>query len=147
MIPYITILLIAVIGGFVHGIVGFVVWAVLGYVAVVTFGRVLVLWSGGVLPRKLRDQTATDFLAENSALVGAALPNMTAYQAKKRVEEILELMARRALRNNPSRNVETAFSAPVFLLSALDIAEDFPTAQEQELATKLVSFVRERWYR
>ncbi len=148
MVPYVTILAIAIIGGFVHGIAGFFIWGVCGLVGVLAVGWALNFFSGGLLPRKVRDESATDFIAQYSDLVKRAYPTSTPYEAKQKVAELLDSMMKRATAKNPSLHLDVAGSPDVFFPSALQVAEEQPTAELKELAQELISFVRSHrlWY-
>ena len=90
MAPQITILIIAIMGAFVDGITGFFVWGICGYIGVLAFGLLLNLLSGGVLPKKVRDETAKDFIAEYPDLIEKAYPGASPNEAKQMVATFLE---------------------------------------------------------
>lgn len=148
MVPHITILIIAIIGAFVHGFIGFFVWGLVGFLGVIALGFILRKLSGGILPRKVRDETATDFIAIYPDLIAKAYPTFTPYQAKERVAALLDEMMKKATINNPSPNLSVAGNPEVFLPSAVQVAEEQPTDVAKELAQELVVFVRTHrlWY-
>ncbi len=148
MVPQITILVIAIIGAFAHGFIGFFVWGFFGFLGVIAFGVVLRLFSSGLLPQKIRDETATDFIATYPDLIAKAYPTFTPYQAKERVAALLDEMMKKATINNPSSNLNVAGNPKVFLPSAMEVAEEQSTDVAKELARQLVTFVRAHrlWY-
>lgn len=77
MIPYVLILLCAIIGAFIHGLAGFLIGGGSGFVATLAFGWMLRKSAGGLLPRKTRDETATDFVAERATVVAQAYQSIT----------------------------------------------------------------------
>lgn len=148
MLPYFTMLIIAIIGAVVNGLAGFFIWGIAGIIGVIAFGYLLNWFSGGALPRKVRDETATDFIACNPELIKSAFPSNTPYEAKKHIETLLNSMMERAAINNPSVNLEVAANPQIFLPSALEIAEEQPSDIEKQLAIELVAFIRQHnlWY-
>ncbi len=148
MVPTLTILVIAIIGAFVHGVVGFFIWGICGYIGVLAFGWLLTFFSGGVLPRKMRDETATDFIALHPDLIKEAYPRHSPYEAKQRVAALLDSMAKKAAKNAPSTHIDYAFSPDVFFKSALEVAEKQPSMELIKLAHELITFVKTHhlWY-
>jgi hypothetical protein len=84
MIPQYTILAIAVIGTFIDGIAGFFVWGVFGYIGVMAFGLLLNFLSGGLLPRKAKEETAADFIVQYPDLIRGAYPTDSPNEAEKK---------------------------------------------------------------
>ena len=148
MVPQLTILAIAIIGAFVDGVAGFFIWGVCGLIGVLIFGWLLNIFSGGLLPRKVRDDTATDFIAQFPELIKKAYPGVSPYEAKQKVASLLDGMMKRATINNPSMHLDAAGSPQVFFESALEVAEEQPNKELNELAHELIAFVRNHrlWY-
>lgn len=148
MLPYFVMLIIAIIGAFVSGLAGFFIWGIVGVIGVIAFGYILNFFSGGALPRKVRDETATDFIACNPDLIKSAFPSNTPYEAKKHIETLLNRMMERATINNPSAKLEVAANPQIFLPSALEIAEEQSSDIAKQLAIELVAFIRQHklWY-
>lgn len=148
MSPYFIILIIASIGTFVDGVVGFFVWGIAGFAGVSALSWILNRVSGGLLPRKVRDETATDFLMQFQESVLKAYPGMTPYQQKQEIANLLEQMYKKATLNNPSMNLNNAGNAEIFLTGALEVVQEQKTKELKEMATDLVNFVRHHhlWY-
>jgi len=141
VIPHILIFLIAVLGALLDGVRGFFVAGICGFLLVVAVGWVLRAFAGGMLPRSVRDETATDFVARYPDLVAAVYPDASVFQAKEAVGTLLEAIMRRAVSANPSMNLNNAGTAEVFLGSAMQIAEEKPTEPAKALCRQLANFV------
>jgi hypothetical protein len=108
MIPYVAIGIVALIGLFGWGLKGLIVGAITGYVFSVLLGLALVGISGGLLPRKVRQQTASSFIALHPDLVRSMFTNMSHSALQKAVEHSVESIFRRASKDSKSMHV-TAF--------------------------------------
>jgi len=148
MVPQMTILAIAIIGAFVDGVAGFFIGGVCGLIGVLVIGWLLNIFSGGVVPRKVRDETAADFIAQFPELIKRAYPGESAYEAKQKVASLLDGMMKKAIINNPSAHLDVALSPQVFFESALEVAEEQPNKELKELAHELIAFVKNHrlWY-
>lgn len=140
MTPYFVIMIFALVGALKNGVVGFAVWGCLAILGTLVFGWVLGKLNGGVILRKLRDETATDFVASHTDLIRVTYQDMSPFQAKERVSTILEDIMKRALRNDPSYS--TIVNPHVFFSAASEIAEQQPTITEKEMAKAFVEFLR-----
>ncbi len=149
MYPQLIIAIAAIVGAFVDGVAGFFIWGISGFIGVLAIGLVLTKFSGGILPRKVRDETATDFIVHHPELVQQAFPDNSPYEAKQKVAATLDAMYKRATINNPSFNLDVAGDPRVFLVSALEIAEEQPSEDLKEMARELVAFVGNHhlWYK
>lgn len=101
-----------------------------------------------MLPRRVRDETATDFVAEYPELIKSAYPTLSGYQAKEEIGKLLDSMFQKANSDNHSVDVTNAGDPDVFIPSALKIARDQQSEIGVELAEKLVRFVERHhlWY-
>lgn len=72
---YVIIFIIAIIGAFVNGIEGFVIGGFLGWVGIEIIG--FFVRSGGAVPKDVKDETATDFIAKYPNLINIAYPTNT----------------------------------------------------------------------
>ena len=72
----VLIAVLAILGLFVGGLKGFLLGVVVGYVFSLLFGLVLTFLSGGLLLRRVRRDTAMNFIALYSDLVRAAWPEL-----------------------------------------------------------------------
>lgn len=148
MVPYLLIIAFAGVGALVWGGVGFVSGGLIGFASVFIIGMLLNMFSGGVLPSKVRDETATDFIVKNPELIQQAFPELEPYATKTAVAELLDSMYKRSTVNNPSINLDNAGNPEVFLASAMEVAEEMPTEELKSLARELVGFVSNHrlWY-
>lgn len=148
MVPVALIVLIAGIGAFVGGVPGFFVGGGVGFVSVMMIGWIVGKVQGGMLPRRVRDETATDFVAEYPELIKSAYPTLSGYQAKEEIGKLLDSMFQKANSDNHSVDVTNAGDPDVFIPSALKIARDQQSEIGVELAEKLVRFVERHhlWY-
>jgi len=148
MVPQLTILVIAIIGAFVDGVSGFFVWGICGFVGVLIFSWLLNMFSGGLLPREVRDETATDFIAQFPELIKRAYPGQSPYEAKQKVALLLDRMMKKIIFNNPSPHFDFSESHRMFFESAIEVAEEQSNKDLKELAGELISFVRTHrlWY-
>ncbi len=143
MLPILTILVIACIGAFFGGLKGFLLWGFLGFIAVMLFGWIINIFNGGIIPRKVRDQVATDFIAAHPDLVAETSDYFSAYEMKEFVASVLEKMAEQAASNASILNLGSAGSAAVFLPSAFDVAEQQSPKIKQMIAHMLVNYSME----
>lgn len=144
MVPYYTVLIFAVIGAIMNGISGFFIWGFISCLSVIAFGWILGKINGGVVPRKVRNETASDFLVSYSDLIKATYPNMSPFQAKDLIAAMLDDIAKRALRNDPS--LRATVNPHIFYTTALQIVEEQPTTPEKELVRTFVEFLRTHKY-
>jgi len=144
---YIMILIVAIIGAFVNGIVGFVLGGFLGWLGVEVIG--FFVRSGGAVPQNIKDETATDFIARYPDLINLTYPTNTPYEAKQKVSNLIEKMVERALLNNPTSNTVNGIIDPVTLFdSASAVAEEQTSKNEKEMAKELINFLSQhrQWY-
>lgn len=140
MVPYYTILIFAMIGAFNNGIIGFIIWGCISHLSVIILSYFLQKINGGIVPKKIRDETATDFIEVNSDLIKATYPDMSLYQVKELVASMLDNIVRKALTIDPSLK---AYPSPhMFFLAALEIVEEQPTEPEKKMAKFFVEFLR-----
>ncbi len=148
MVPFALILLVAGVGAFVGGASGFFIGGGIGFVSVMVIGWVVGKVQGGMLPRRVRDETATDFVAAYPELIKSAYPTLSAYQAKEEIGKLLDSMFQKANSDNQSVDVTNAGNPDVFIPSALQVARGQQSEVGVELAEKLVWFVQDHhlWY-
>ncbi len=148
MIPQFTILAIAIIGAFIDGIAGFFVWGVFGYIGVMAFGLLLNSFSRGLLPRKAKEETATDFIAQYPDLIREAYPTDSPSEVAKKIGALLESMMKQATINGPATNLDASNSSAIFFPSAFEVAENQPTEELKILTRALIEFLKthRHWY-
>lgn len=148
MVPYALVIFFGIVGAFSAGIPGLFIGIAVGIVSVHIIGLLVGKAQGGMLPRRVRDETATDFSAEYPDLVRAAYPSKSPYEAKEAVGRILDAMFRQANSDNAYFNVTKAGNPDVFFPSAMKVANGQATNAEREMAHTLARFLVEhpRWY-
>ena len=148
MAPHITIFIIALIGLYAHGIIGFFAWGAVGYVLILILSRVMRGYSGGVLPRDMREQTVINFISEHPEECKRAYPGKSAYEVNKAVTDLLEQFAQYAVKTNPSRDLSQAYASNVFLPAAHEVMQSKEPKEEKELANKLITYLttHPHWY-
>ena len=108
MLPYLVIGVAALIGLSGWGLKGFIIGAIGGVVVDFALGSLFTLFSGGLLPRKVRKQTASEFIALYADLVQSAFPDTSQTARQKTVEGCIERIFKRAATDNKSMNLEAA---------------------------------------
>ena len=144
---YVVIFIIAVIGAFVNGIMGFVLGGFFGWIAIEIIG--FFVRSGGAVPKNVKDETATDFIARYPDLIERTYPQNTPYEAKQKVSSLIEKIVERALLNNPTSNSVNGILDPVtFFDSANAVAKEQTSKTEKELVNELIDFLSQhrQWY-
>jgi hypothetical protein len=144
---YVIIFIIAIIGAFVNGFVGFIIGGFLGWIGIEVIG--FFVRSRGTVPKNIKDETATDFIAKHPDLIKLTYPTNTPYEAKQKVSNLIEKMVERALLNNPTLNTVGGIIDPViFFDSASAVAEEQTSINERELAKELIQFLSQhrQWY-
>jgi len=144
---YVIIFVIAIIGAFVNGIAGFFIGGFLGWLGIEVIG--FFVRSGGTVPKNIKDETATDFIAKYPDLINLTYPRNTPYEAKQKVSNLIEKMVERALLNNPTLNTVDGIIDPVtFFDSATAVAEEQTSKNEKELINELINFLSQhrQWY-
>ena len=121
------------------GLTGLIVGAIGGYVFNLLFGSVLTLFSGGLLPRKVRKQTAFSFIRLHPELTRSIFPNASESALQKSVERSIERIFKRAVTDNKSVDLEAAWER-----TAVQAAADALIAVEQrpEMKTFLTLLVQ-----
>jgi len=96
MAPLVTIIVCAVVGFLVHGIIGLLAGLVAGYVLGLAVGTLATAWSGGLLPRKVRKQSAILFYMNHQPAIDSCMQDMSDRQKLRLIESLLERVFRRA---------------------------------------------------
>lgn len=139
--PNMIILYIAILGAIVAGFPGFIGFGIGGFILMLIITSTMHKVSGGILPRKFRDQIVTDFVVENNDLLTSVYPNESGYDRKLRIEKLLEEMAKRSVRASGSTDPAISMHPMNFLPIALEVAEEQGTEQLKELAFTFVEFL------
>lgn len=135
MIPYLVIGVSALIGLLGWGLKGLILGAVGGWILNMVFGTVLMLASGGLVPRKVRKQAASRFIALYGDLARGAFPDALESALQKSVERSIEAIFKRAASDNRSMDLNAALSR-----AAIQDAAGALIAEEQgsEMRTFLI---------
>lgn len=140
MLPIVLILAGAVIGAYAYGFWGFFIGGLIALLGAMLLGRIIKAFTGGLMPRKVKDQVATDFVAAHPELLAKAAPFLAAYQVKELAVSLLEEMMGAAMANAPLSNINAASHPSIFVPSALQVADKQTTKIEGEIAHALVEF-------
>ncbi len=140
MVPHFTVLIFALIGAFSNGISGFIIWGSCSLLGVFIFGWIIGRVNGGLVPRKVRNETATDFIENFPELIMDTYPDLSPFQAKELFVSMLEDMFKRALYIDTSVK---AYPKPyIFFLAADEIAEEQPTEPKKKTAKIFINFLK-----
>lgn len=110
MIPYLVIGIAALIGLLGWGMEGLIFGAIGGFIFSPIFGSLLTLCSGGLLPRKVRKQTAARFMALYPDLVQRAFPNTPETERQELVEGFIEGIFKRSVIDSKSMHMEAGWN-------------------------------------
>lgn len=150
--PNMIVLYIAIFGAVFGGLPGFIGFGILGFIGMLIFTAILRKLFGGRLPRRVRDEIVTDFLAKHNNLVADVYPNDSGYDRKRKIEVLFEEMVKQFFlvqrkvsgSNDPIGSLHFSNFLPV----AERVAEQLPTPQSQELASTFIEFLKHHpgWY-
>lgn len=148
MIPYILLIIIVVLSTYFFGVQGFFTGLVTGYCVILVIGWILSLLQGGMLPRKVRDETATDFVSKYPIVISQTFKNLSAYEAKAKVETLIDQMFHQAILDNNSIDGSIAGSPQIFIASSIKYSESQPTDELKYLCFLIVDFIcsHRLWY-
>jgi len=96
MAPIITIVLCAILGLYLYGVLGAVLGAVAGYLLSMLIGTIAAAWGGGLLPRKLRQRTALFFYMNHQPTIDAYVHGTSEQEKLRLIEGLIERIFRRA---------------------------------------------------
>lgn len=140
MVPHFTVLIFTLIGAFIDGISGFIIWGSCSLLGVFVFGWLIGKFNGGVVPRKVRNETATDFIGNFPDLIKDTYPDLSPFQAKAFFASMLEDMYKRALYIDPS--VKASPKLYIFFLAAYEIAEEQQTEPKKKATKIFIDFLK-----
>jgi len=144
MVPHFTIAALALVGLIWKGVWGFVIGLVGGYVAVVIFGLVLTAASGGLLPKKVRKETARNFCTENADQLLELIPPGHEGKEAEFIERLLERIFHKAAIIGPSTSSGMSFGEVDAAVQI--IKEEVDDPRERETIDVLWDFVQREWY-
>lgn len=106
MVPFITIVIFAVIGWAIGGIWGVIVGAIAGYVFSLLVGHIATKVSGGLLPAKVRKTLAQEFINKYPDIVSNEhTHSMSSDEVLSFVEIQIERIAKQALMASPGYEI------------------------------------------
>lgn len=144
LIPHFTIVIIGIIGAFVWGVWGFLGGLVVGYIITLLFGLSLIKISGGILPRKVRKETARNFLDLNLPWLRQRIPLQFRGNELPYIENLLEKIAKKAAIVGPA--TASGMSYGEFELAVESIAAEEKNSNVIEIVEKLWEFIKHTWY-
>lgn len=142
LLPHFTIGLLAVTGLLWKGVWGGVIGLVGGYVVVTLFGLLLVAASGGILPRKARQDTASSFCEENADQLREIIPEGHEGREAEYIEKLLERIIRKATVIGPSTSSGMSFAE---VAAAVKLIED-EEPNAREAIERLWMLIQRDWY-
>lgn len=148
MYPQLTVLVFAIIGAFLNGVIGFFLGGIFGIIAVAIIGIIYGYFQGGFIPRRVRVETARDFITSYPDLVQMTYRDTTAKLIQKNIEELLELMVAEANRQISSIELDRLTDPQVFMPAAMSVIVNQVIDEEKELAENLLMFLmsHKSWY-
>jgi len=112
MAPIITIVLCAILGLYLYGVLGAVLGAVAGYLLSMLIGTIAAAWGGGLLPRKLRQRTAFFFYMNHQPTIDAHMDGTSEQEKLRMIEALIERIFRRATVKAPLLSKSMGMSYP-----------------------------------
>lgn len=144
LVPHFTIAAFALVGLIWKGVLGFAIGLIGGYVAVTIFGLVLTASSGGLLPRKIRKETAKNFCTENAHRLRRLIPLEHEGRETEFIERLLERIFRKATVIGPSTSSGMSFGEVDAAVQI--IKEEVDDPKEKETIDLLWGFIQREWY-
>ena len=146
MIPLVVIGVAALIGLFGWGLKGLIIGAVGGLVFNLALGSIFTLFSGGLLPRKIRKQTATGFIVLHPDLVQSAFPDASQTAIQKAVERCIEGIFRRAAKDNRSMDQAASLDRDAIQAAACVLIASEQRPEMKSLLASLLQYIEREMY-
>ena len=146
MAPLVTILIFAVIGFLIHDIVGLVGGAAVGWGLSMLIGIAANAWSGGLLPRKARKETARFFYMNHQPTVDVCMVGMTEEEKIRLIEGLLERVFRRATTTAPLASKSMGMSPPEINEAARQEAAEEQDPHVREIILLLKDHILQTMY-
>jgi len=147
MVPAIQIIIFAVIGFMIKGFTGLLIGAVAGWLFAMVFGSLLLLISGGILPRKIRRETASSFYKMHPEVVTGCTQQLSNENRKvKFVEKQIERIYRKAMANAPMASPTSGTSLTEIRIATEEILHEEKQLGIRELLTLLELHIEEKIY-
>jgi len=146
VIPLVVIGVAALIGLFGWGLKGLIIGAVGGLVFNLALGSIFTLFSGGLLPRKIRKQTATGFIVLHPDLVQSAFPDASQTAIQKAVERCIEGIFRRAAKDNRSMDQAASLDRDAIQAAACVLIASEQRPEMKSLLASLLQYIEREMY-
>jgi hypothetical protein len=146
MLPYLVIGVAALIGLFGWGLKGLIIGAIGGVVFNLALGSLFTLFSGGLLPRKVRKQTACGFIVLHPDLVQSAFPDTSQTALQKAVERCVERIFKRAGTDNKSMNLEASLDRDAIQSAAFALIAEEQRPEMKAFFASLLQYIDREMY-
>ena len=146
MVPHLVIGIAALVGLFGWGFKGLIVGAAGAFVLAMVLGLVFTVFSGGLLPRKVRKNTASSFIALHDKLVSAAFPNTSQAEHQRSIERCLEKIFKRAATDNKSMNLEAGMDRSAIQAAAAALVAEEQRSEMKALFASLEQHIEREMY-
>ncbi|MCP4581548.1 MAG: hypothetical protein GY839_07995 [candidate division Zixibacteria bacterium] len=144
LIPHFIIGITAIVCGLIWGFWGLLIGLIASYIVITLLGLSLIKTSKGILPRDVRQNTASKFLKENKEWLKTRIPSQHNEKELQFLENLLDSIAKIASILGPSTS--SGFShgemeAAVELLTTEEIDPNIA-----EIVERLWPFIEAEWY-
>jgi hypothetical protein len=146
VIPYVVIGIAAVIGLFGWGVSGLILGAFAGYVLNMVLGLVFGLLSGGLLPRKVRRDTASTFIASHADEARRAFREASQLELQRLVEQRIERIFKRAAMDNKSMDLQAGLDRRAVAVAAAAVVTDEHNPEVKTLLIALAGHIDTHMY-
>lgn len=146
MIPFLVIGAAALIGLFGWGVKGLIIGAVGGVVFNLALGSISMLFSGGLLPRKVRKQTAAGFIVLHPDLVKSAFPDASQAAIQKTVERCIVGIFRRAAKDNRSMDQAAYLDSDAIQAAASVLIAEEKRPEMKTFLASLLQYIDREMY-
>lgn len=146
MIPHLVIGVAALVGLFGWGLKGLIIGAVGGVVFNFVLGSIFTLFSGGLLPRKVRKETAAGFMVLHPDLVQSAFPDTSQTAIQKTVERCIERIYKRAAKDNRSMDQAAFLDRDAIQAAASVLIAEEQRPEMKAFLTSLLQYIDREMY-
>ncbi|MBM4134126.1 MAG: hypothetical protein FJ245_10190 [Nitrospira sp.] len=144
MIPYLVIGIAALIGLVGWGLPGALLGGFLAWAANMLIGAVAWLVDRGAIPRKIREQTATEFLDIYRVMAAEVYPGLSRTAMQKAIESEIERIARTAMEEAAAW--QTGLEHDLLKTAADKLVQQEAVPLRRELINSLAMYLERRWY-
>ena len=144
--PHLVIGILALVGLFGWGLKGLILGAIAGFVFNLLFGSLLTMLSGGLLPRKLRKQTASRFIILYPELAQNVIPNTSERSLQKSVERSIEAIFKRSGTDNRSLDLVAALDITAIRAAAAALISEEQRPEMKKFLDSLEQHIEREMY-